>query len=179
MILLRQGNAKFPVEMFRRFLRLRTGLVFLLAAQALAGMVCRANDAAPEVLPPSKWVKPLTFNRPKADDTVDPSQAFRWLLSDRQINAENDEEFVHEVRQTLTSAGVQYGSHILINYDPTCQSLTFHWARLWRGTNKLDRLDPAQVHVSQAGLDTEEFLFSSRKTAFLVLDDVRVGDIVD
>jgi transglutaminase-like putative cysteine protease len=158
---------------------LRAGWVFLAAVQALAAMTCRANDAAPEVHPPSKWVAPRSFTRPKAEDAVDPSQDYRWLLLDRQINAQNDEEFVHEARQTLTSAGVQYGSHIMVNYDPTCQSLTFHWARLWRGTNKLDRLDPTRVRVNQAGLDTEEFLFSTKKTALLLLDDVRVGDIVD
>jgi transglutaminase-like putative cysteine protease len=179
MISLHKGNSRFPVEMFRRFPRGRAGWVLLAVMQALAGMMCRAGDAAPEVHPPSKWVMPRSFIRPKADDTVDPSQDYRWLLSDRQINALNDEEFMHEARQTLTSAGVQFGSHILINYDPTCQTLTFHWARLWRGTNKLDRLDPSQIHVGQAGLDTEEFLFSSKKTAILLLEDVRIGDIVD
>jgi hypothetical protein len=110
---------------------------------------------------------------------VDPSQDYRWLLSDRQINAQNDEEFVHEVRQPLTAAGIQYASRVLINYDPVCQSLTFHWARLWRGTNKLDRLDPARMRVNEAGRDAKEWLFGSAKTALLPLDDVRVGDIVD
>jgi transglutaminase-like putative cysteine protease len=110
---------------------------------------------------------------------VDPSQDYRWLLSDRQINAQTDEAFVHIAHQPLTSAGVQYGSHIMIQYDPTCEALTFHWARLWRGTNQLNRLDPSKIRLSQTGLDSENFLFSSQKTAIVLLDDVRVGDIVD
>jgi hypothetical protein len=179
MILLSKGNSREPRERLRRLPWLRARWVFLVPIYFLAAMAGRADDAPPQVHPPSKWVTPQSFRRPKLGDTVDPSQDYRWLLSDRQINAQNDEEFVHEARQTLTSSGVQYGSHILINYDPSCQSLTFHWARLWRGTNKLDRLDPSQVHVSQAGLDNNEFLFSSKKTAALILDDVRVGDIVD
>jgi hypothetical protein len=147
--------------------------------QALAAMMGRAADAGPLVQPPSKWVVPRSFERPAADDAADPSQDYRWLLSDRQINAQNDEQFVHQARQILSAAGVQFASHIAINYDPTCESLSFHWARLWRGANKLDRLDLSKLHVSPAGLDTDELLFSSEKTAFLMLDDVRVGDIVD
>ena len=176
MILLSKGDSIVPGKRCRRW---PAGVALWVAIHALAGTIGHAGETAPEVHPPSKWVAPLSFKRPKADDIVDPSQDYRWLLSDRQINAQNDEEFVHEARLTLTSAGVQHDSRILINYDPTCQSLTFHWARLWRGTNKLDRLDPAQVHLSQAGLDMDEFLFSSKNTASLILDDVRVGDIVD
>jgi transglutaminase-like putative cysteine protease len=181
MILLRQGDARSAAEKFRCSQRrcLWAGLALLVLVSALAATMSRADDAGPSAKPPSKWVIPRSFDRPSAEDAVDPSQDYRWLLSDRQINAQNDEEFVHQVRQSLNSAGVQYGSHIMINYDPTCESLTFHWARLWRGTNKLDRLDLSKLHVSQAGLDTEELLFSSEKTAFLMLDDVRVGDIID
>jgi len=43
----------------------------------------------------------------------------------------------------------------------------------------LNRLEPSKIRLSQAGLDTENLLFSSQKTAILLLDDVRVGDIVD
>jgi transglutaminase-like putative cysteine protease len=181
MILLRQGDSRFAAEVFRRFRsrRIRAVWAFLVAILAQAGMTSRAADAGPSVQPPSKWVVPLKLDKLSPDDAVDPSQDYRWLLSDRQINAQNDEEFVHEARQILNSAGVQYGSHVMIKYDPTCEALTFHWARLWRGTNKLDRLDLSKLHVSQAGLDTDELLFSSEKTALLMLDDVRVGDIVE
>ncbi len=178
MNVLRQGKARSPVKLFRRFHRdcCRAALSAFLA---LGGMICRGTDDVPAVQPPSKWVVPQSMKRPAGNDAVDPSRDYRWMLSDRQINAQSDEEFTHQVRQTLSPSGVQYGSHITIDYDPACQSLAFHWARVWRGTNKLDRLDPAKIHVSQAGLDTEEFLFSSEKTATLVLDDVRVGDIID
>jgi len=157
----------------------RGGAACFIAALLLAGARCQGQDTAAAVLPPSKWVAPLSFAMPSASEPVDPSQDYRWLLSDRQINAQTDEEFVHDARQTLTSAGVQYGSHIMIHYDPACQTVTFHWARLWRGTNILNRLDPSQVSLGQAELDPENFPFGSEKTAILLLDDVRVGDIVD
>lgn len=181
MILLSQGDFRNAVVVSSRFHKscIRAGLAFLFAVQFITGVFRAEAEVGPTASPPSKWVVPYSFKRPTIDDAVDPSQDFRWLLSDRQINAQNDEEFVHQVRQTLNVAGVQYGSHININYDPTCESLTLHWVRLWRGTNKLDRLDLSKLHVSQTGLDTDELLFSSQKTALLMLDDVRVGDIID
>jgi Domain of Unknown Function with PDB structure (DUF3857) len=188
MIEMRQGDCRVSVEMVRCF-RLRwVSWIFLATVWALAAMAGQAAEAAqtvaaapapPAVQPPSKWVAPRSFDRPPANDPADPSQDYRWLLSDRQINAQNDEEFLHQVQQPLTAAGVQYVSHIPVNYDPVCQSLTFHWARIWRGTNKLDRLDASKLHVNEVGRNEREWLFGSRKTAILLMDDVREGDIVD
>jgi len=171
-----KGGCKVSARTFPSF---RPGPACFLAALVLAAAPCHGREAGPAVLPPSKWVIPRSFARPSASAPVDPSQDYLWLLSDRQINVQTDEEFVHVAHQPLTLAGVQYGSHIMIKYDPTCEVVTFHWARLWRGTNQLNRLDPAKIRLSQAGLDTENLLFSSQKTALVLLDDVRIGDIVD
>ena len=179
MKLSRQGDCTFLLKMFLRFRSSRIGFAFLIIVVALAGTVGRASEALPAIQPPSAWVIPRTFDRPVANAPADPSQDYRCLLLDRQINAQNDEEFVHEVRQPIALAGVQLASRVSINYDPTCQSLTFHWARLWRGTNKLDRLDPSTLRLNEPGLDAKEWLFGSEKTATLLLDDMRPGDIVD
>ncbi len=103
----------------------------------------------------------------------------RWILRDRQINAQTDEQFTHEVRQVLTPGGVNNGSHISVPFDPSYQLVTLHWVRIWRGTNILNRLDPDKIQISQAGLDTDQLLFSAEKSALLILDDVRVGDVID
>src|SRR5580704_4433820 len=156
MKLSRQGDCTFLLKTILRFRCPRTSIAFLIVSAALTGTACRASEALPAVQPPSAWVTPRQFDRPPANDPVDPSQDYRWLLYDRQINAQNDEEFVHEVQQPLTLAGVQFASHVLINYDPTCQSLTFHWARLWRGTNKLDRLDPSTLRLTEPSPDAKQ-----------------------
>jgi transglutaminase-like putative cysteine protease len=140
---------------------------------------CRGQQSRPDIAPPSKWVVPIPFNpRTKLDD-VDPSQEMRWVLKDRQINAQDNETFHHEVRQLLTPSGVNNFSHISVDYDPSYQSLKFHWVRIWRGTNSLNRLDPDKIEVTQSGLDPDELLFSAEKSALLLLEDVRMGDIID
>jgi len=145
----------------------------------IAAIEGRAREARPDVAPPAKWVVPIPFNPRAKLDEADPSLEMRWILKDRQINARNNETFVHEVRQVLTPAGVDNGSHILIDYDPSYQLLTFHWVRIWRGTNSLNRLDPDKIQVNQRGLEPDSLLFNAEKTALLLLEDVRVGDVVD
>jgi len=140
---------------------------------------CRGQQARPDVAPPSKWVVPIAYDPRARLDEVDPSQEMRWILKDRQINAQNNETFNHEVRQVLTPSGVNNGSHISIDYDPNYQLLTFHWVRIWRGTNAFNRLDPDKIQVTQRGLDAEELLFSDDKSALLLLEDVRMGDVID
>jgi transglutaminase-like putative cysteine protease len=151
----------------------------ILMASGLGAAQCRGQEAKPDVAPPAKWVVPIAYDPRARLDEVDPSEEMRWILKDRQINAQNNETFNHEVRQVLTPSGVNNGSHISIEYDPGYQLLTFHWVRIWRGTNALNRLDPNKIVVSQRGLDADELLFSADKSALLLLEDVRMGDVID
>lgn len=159
--------------------RMANATIALWLASVCLCPVCRADDSKPDVGLPSKWVIPVDFNPRARLPEMDPSVEMRWILKERQINAEINETFHHEVRQMLTPSGAQNGSHLSVDYDPTYQALTFHWVRVWRGTNFLNRLTPEKITVNQRGLDTDEFLFSTEKTATLLLDDVRVGDMVD
>jgi transglutaminase-like putative cysteine protease len=150
---------------------------FIMSAAALTPVF--AHDSKPAVAPPSKWVVPVRTDGKFNLDPSDPSTSLRWVLVERQINAKNDEQFFHWVRQVLTPDGVQKASHIAIEYDPSYESLTMHWVKIWRGTNALNCLDPSRILTSQRGLATDDFLFSAERPATLLLDDVRPGDIID
>jgi transglutaminase-like putative cysteine protease len=148
----------------------------LIFAHAFLG---QAEEAKPDVSDPPKWVVPIPYNPRAKLAPVDPSLEMRWILRDHQINAANNETFRHEVRQVLTTAGVNNGSHISVDYDPSYQLLTFHWIKIWRGTNAINRLDPDKIQITQAGLDPELLLYSAEKSALLILEDVRPGDVLD
>ena len=107
------------------------------------------------------------------------SEAYRWLLSEEQINAVEHESFHHYARQILTSSGVQNGSHITIDFDRSYQSLTIHWIKLWRGTNASNRLDPQKIQMLQQEPDLDQSLIYGQTSALVILDDVRVGDIIE
>ena len=128
--------------------------------------------------PPGDWVRPHLFSESSAN-APDSSADDHLLLLERQINAVDDETFFHSDRRILTIDGVQNDSTLKLEFDPNYQSLTWHWARIWRDGKHLDRLDTNRIEVVQRETDLDEAMLNGEKSAILVLDDVRVGDVID
>ncbi len=128
---------------------------------------------------PADWIKPLVFQRLPKERKVDPAEPWRSLLQERQIHAEKKERFFHTASQILTSAGVQYGSDISISFDPSYESLTLHWVKIWRNTNAFDRLDREKIKIIQQERELDRHIYDGRQSAVLLLEDVRVGDIIE
>ncbi|HXI73801.1 MAG TPA: DUF3857 domain-containing transglutaminase family protein [Verrucomicrobiae bacterium] len=137
------------------------------------------TEARPAIAPPSSWVKPQLFDRQSAMLQPEASTDQHWLLMERQVNAATNESFYHYVRQILTVAGVQNGSTLKMDFNPGYQTLTLHWVRIWRGTNYLNRIEADKIRVVRQERDMEQHILNGEQTAMLVMDDVRVGDIVD
>jgi transglutaminase-like putative cysteine protease len=167
-------------ELLRRACALR--LWHACCAGAFLALVIRGTASetpTAQVAPPSSWVKPQFFNQQASAALVDAGSDEHALLLERQINAHENETFVHVVRQILTTAGVQKEANLSIDFNPGYQTLTLHWARIWRGGQHLERLDTNQVKVVQPEREMDQFILNGKKSAILVLDDVRVGDIID
>jgi hypothetical protein len=152
---------------------------FILAALCAFAAAARAADSAVSVAPPAAWISPLPFQRLTKAEETNSGLATRLLLRDLQINARARETFQHEARQLLSREGVQTGSRVSIDFDPARQSLVLHWVRIWRGSNVFNELDLGRIKIIQPERDVDRYLLTGEKTALLLLDDVRVGDIVD
>lgn len=143
----------------------------------------RPADASSEpefvVGPPSSWVWSETFDRQSLAAKVDSSSGQHWLLIEHQVNVPEDETYYHFIRQILTVSGVQNGSTLTADFNPGYESLTLHWVRVWRGGSRLDRLDTNKVNIVRQERDIDQGILDGKRSAVLVLDDVRVGDIVD
>jgi hypothetical protein len=138
-----------------------------------------ADSSGVQFGPPSSWVKPQFFDQRASTRLLDSGADQHWLLMERQINALQNETFTHSVRQILTMAGVEKSATLKLDFNPGYQSLTVHWVRIWRGAEHLDRLDTNNVKVVQQEQDLDQSLLTGEKSAVLVLDDVRVGDVID
>jgi transglutaminase-like putative cysteine protease len=138
-----------------------------------------APETKPAVAPAPPWVVSHSFERLWSEDQVQPGEDQRILLLERQINAAENERFTHVARQILTPEGVQNGATISVDFDPTYQTLTFHWLRLWRDNTPVESLAPDKIKLIQPERDLDQSQLNGEKSAVIVLDDVRVGDVID
>ena len=150
-------------------------------AMASHGVAAEIAGDAPKfsVAPPASWVKPQFFKQSSVIASVESGADEHWLLSEKQVNAATNEIFHHEIRQILNVSAVENGSKLTIDFNPGYQSLTLHWARIWRGSEHFDRLDTNAVKIIRRENELEDGILNGEQSALLVLDDVRVGDIID
>jgi len=151
--------------------------IFLFAFRICAADI--SSNSTPIVSPPAKWVTPHFFERLPATFKAEAGDDQHWLLVERQINAAENETFFHNVRQILSLAGVQNGANVAIDFNPAYQSLNIHWIRIWRGLKFSDQLDLQRIKIIQPERDLDDYVFEGDQTAMLVLNDIRVGDIID
>ncbi|MDE2020910.1 MAG: hypothetical protein KGJ13_11290, partial [Patescibacteria group bacterium] len=76
-----------------------------------------AETSSVQFTAPSGWVNPHFFNQPSAANPDSGTDA-RVLLLEQQINAVSNETFIHSIRQILTTAGVQKGATITLDFNP-------------------------------------------------------------
>ena len=145
----------------------------------MADVQGNADTSAIVYGPPDSWVKPQFYNQQSSANPEDSTADDHLLLMEQQINALQDETFFHIDRKILTEDGVQNDSTLKIGFNPNYQSVTFHWARIWRDGQHLDRLDTNKIQVVQQEQDLDQFMLNGEKSIVLVLDDVRVGDVID
>ena len=145
---------------------------------ATGGLVRGADSPGIRYAPPEAWVTTHFVRQPAVADGEAGADE-RTQLWEQQINVSSNATFFHSIRQIRTTAGLQKGSTITIDFNPGYETLTWHWARIWRDGQHLDRLDTNQVKIVQREQDLDDYLLNGRKSAVLVLDDVRVGDSID
>lgn len=104
-------------------------------------------------------------------------QLFTFI--DTQVNAAEGETFVHVVKEITSDAGVQSGANLQFVWDPSYQELIVHQITLYRGGEKMDRLDPARFKVIQQEQDLNRQVYNGALSAVLFLEDVRIGDRIE
>lgn len=123
------------------------------------------------------WVQPVAA---EAVSGLDPAPV-QVLLVDRQtrVGKSSTTYFTHAVRQINDNAGVQKGAQIQIEFDPSYQRLVLHQLFIWRGAQRIDKLDRKLVKLLHRETQLERQIVDGRMTASIVLDDLRAGDRVE
>lgn len=126
-----------------------------------------------------KWVK---YQKVNINDTI-PGEQIRngafFLLIDRQVNAFTRQSYFHYAYKLISEQGVQENSEISIDYIPAYQKFYLHGIRVIRNGKLLDRNDFYQLKEIQKEEDLDEHIYDENKTVYIILKDIRPGDIID
>lgn len=129
--------------------------------------------------PTPSWVQAQTVDQALVAQL--PRAPIHVLLEDLQTRLDRDDQsqFVHIVRQVNESGGLESASQIQIDFDPSYQTLALHTLEVWRNGARIDKLPTRKVQLLHREAQLERQMVDGRRTASIVLDDVRVGDRVE
>ena len=134
-----------------------------------------------EIGPVPQWVTPFSVDFDAAPPADQASGGVYYLLLDDQVRVADGGPDVYSryVLKVLDDEGIQQAAQFAVDFDPSYQRLTLHEVRVRRGGAYHDRLRPENVSVLRRETDLEQQIYDGRKTANVILDEVRVGDVVE
>lgn len=132
-----------------------------------------------ETGPEPAWVVPVTVPDTRPADVQD--AAIAYLLVDKQVQVtENDETvFRHLALQALRQDGLTDAAQHEITFNPEYQQLIIHRLVIHRQGQVLDKRDGGYIRLLQREPEMEQQLYVGTVSAVIVLDDVRVGDVIE
>lgn len=149
-----------------------SGLLACLSALGAADEVLRSDRPPP-------WVKPYLTNRLADPPPPGAASDVHYLLADRQTHAEKETRFYHYSYRLLTEAGVQDNSQLSIPFDPKYETVTLHSLSITRQGKVINKLDTQEVKILQRESGAERQIYDGRLTAMILMEDIRVGDVVE
>jgi hypothetical protein len=151
----------------------------LLAALLLVALPASASPSTqPQFGPEPAWVAPgQEAEVPSRDAAVGGE---RILLSDRQVrvDANGSESYLHVEREIVEESGLQSASQVVIEFDPTYETVTIHSVVVRRDGMALDRLDRSSLKVIEREPNLDSQVFDGRLSAILLVTDLRVHDVL-
>lgn len=101
---------------------------------------------------------------------------FRW---ERQVDLQANTSFHATTIRLETAVAVQHQSQWRVDLDPRRHRLIVHWLRIKRGAEEFDHLRRERMRLIQRETQLEHLVIDGQWTLLVVLDDVRIGDVVE
>ena len=128
------------------------------------------------------WVKPATL--PETAE-LPATASVNYLLADHQVNISQSGEqgskrtYLHYAMQATSEQGLSNVSEIELSFQPAFENLTLHHISVTRDGKVLNRLQQDKLKLFQREDDLKNKIYQEQWTVLAILEDVRVGDIVD
>lgn len=129
------------------------------------------------IKPAPSWVDPVSVPQSAQGASSDE----QYLLFDNQIRVSRaaTERYSRLVEKVISAAGLASAAQIQLGFEPSYEELVIHYIRIQRGEQIIDALRPREIKVIQQEDELDQQLYNGRLSAVILLNDVRVGDIID
>jgi hypothetical protein len=125
------------------------------------------------------WVKIQSYESSPKIDMNEISYGLLTLLNDEQIHVPRQEQYVRIVRKITDNVGIQEGSSISINFDPTYQKLFINDIQVIRKGKAINKLNINDFQTIRQESNAESFIYDGSLNAIANLSDIRKDDIID
>jgi transglutaminase-like putative cysteine protease len=133
-----------------------------------------ADKFSRESAPP--WVTKIAI-----PTTMPASEPIVVQLADTQFLWAGNQKsyFVHRAIRVNGTSGLEDVGQQTIDFNPEYQTLSLNVLRVIRNGESLDKIEPAKVRFLERELDLERGMYDGICTAAILIDDLRVGDILE
>lgn len=159
--------------------KLKSQSIILLLLLVLWQSAAFAAPRNVSVKPEPTWIRKLPTRTQTNISPDEVNGGFHYLQMDLQFEVAQQERYFHYVYKLTTEEGVQNLSELNITFDPNHEQLQLHKVVVWRNGKPINQLDLNKVKVLQREKGMEQGIYDESLTAVLVLEDMRVGDLVE
>jgi hypothetical protein len=140
-----------------------------------------ASGAAASVADPAKptWVVPLLVDFATLLPNAKDAGSEYYFLAENQYDVATETVYRRFVSRFNSESGLQEGSQLEVTYDPSYESVKFHSLIVHRDGVAQDRLGTQEFKVIQREQDHERQLYDSSLSVIALIEDTRVGDILE
>jgi len=117
------------------------------------------------------WTTSITVDINDKVNTGDVSDGYFYMLHDRQSHTAIHETYVHEMRKIISDEGVQNGSDLAVEYNPSYQKIFFHFIKIIRNGQTIDRTKETQFKIIQPENRLNSYIFDGTYVAMTFLSD--------
>ncbi|QBY04650.1 DUF3857 domain-containing protein [Thalassotalea sp. HSM 43] len=132
---------------------------------------------------PIKQSTPAWVDQFSLDSEVEksPFEQLTYLLLDRQVNntLEQKQKYYRYSYRLNNTSGVAENADIRISFAPDYETLLIHQINIIRNGKVIDKLDMSKIRVVNDETEQDSQILNGQVAALLVLEDARVGDIID
>ncbi|HWB61846.1 MAG TPA: DUF3857 domain-containing protein [Chthoniobacteraceae bacterium] len=147
------------------------------AAKQQAGFTALVTPQVRErvtVGPPSAWIA-----KREVDESFRDPGGNSILLIDNQHLAAGNEHYHRSVRRLETMQAVNEQAQWKLDFDPRTQQVVIHSLAVVRDGTRVDYAQAERLRMLQREGELENLVISGNITVVVLLEDVRVGDLID